>query len=81
MEKLKEIYKDYLSKVISPEQALLNIRKIYLLTDEELKLEGFSIEYVDYGLHRLKQKGEYLIEGEKSECLERASEIIFKDYN
>lgn len=78
MEKLKDIYKDYLGKFISAEEAMLQIRKIYLLTDEELDMNGLSIEYIDYGLYKLKQDGDYLMDGTETDCLERASEIIFK---
>nr|DAI89507.1 MAG TPA: hypothetical protein [Caudoviricetes sp.] len=57
---------------------MLQIRKTYLLTDEELALSRLTIEYVDYGLYRLRENGEFLREGTETECLERASEILFK---
>lgn len=79
MEKLKDIYKDYLAKVITAEEAMLQIRKTYLLTDEELSEEGLTINYHDYGIYQLKENGEYLTEGSETECLERASEILFKN--
>ena len=79
MEKLKDIYKDYLSKIICPEEALLQIRKIYLLTDEELELSRLSIEYSDYHTYQLREDGDYLMEGSEVACLERASEIIFRE--
>lgn len=78
MERLKEIYKDYLGKFISAEQAMLEIRKTYLLTDEELSLTNLTLEYSDYGLYKLRQNGDYLMDGTETECLERASEIIFR---
>lgn len=78
MDKLREIYEDWEYDRITALEAMNQIRKIYLLTDEELNLKGLTIEYCDYGIHKLRQNREYLMEGSETECLERASEIIFK---
>lgn len=76
MNTLKELRERYRSTNMKAEEALKEIFDTYLIEDSLLELHGLKIKYVDYGLHRLKQNGDYLMEGEKTECLERAYEII-----
>ncbi len=81
MKKLKELQQRYLNTDLKAEEAIKEIFDIYLNTDDVLSLYGLTIKYHDYGLYQLRENGEYLMEGEETECLERASEIITKINN
>ena len=78
MEHLKELRDKYLNTDATAVEILKQIFDTYLIEDYLLESHKLDIEYIDYGLHRLRQNGQCLYEGEKSECLEEAYEIINK---
>lgn len=78
MKKLKEIRDKYVSTEMSAIIAIKEIFDTYLISDYALDLFNLSIEHCDYGIYKLRENGEYLMEGEETECYERASEIIKK---
>jgi hypothetical protein len=78
MNHLGSIRDKYRNSDMKAEEDLKQIFDTYLMEKSVLKLHGLEIIYVDYGLHRLYQNGEFLNEGEEHYCLERAYEIIYK---
>lgn len=78
MKILEKVKNEYLNSDITAEQALKEIFNVYLLPDNELKLYGLEVRHVDYGIYQLRQNGDYLIEGDKTYCLEQAKEIMDK---
>lgn len=78
MKKLKDIQDRYLNSDLKATEALKEIFDTYLISDYELKLHGLKIVYVDYGVNKLYQNDDYITEGERTDMLERAREIINK---
>jgi len=74
MENLRKIKNQFTNKELTTEQSLKKIFEVYLITNTELNKKGLTIKYFDYGIWQLKQEGEFLMEGEKSDCQEMAFE-------
>lgn len=75
---LEEIKKRHESGELDSDQALSIIFQIYLPKDENLKAHGLELVPVDYGLHQLRQGGEFICEGTENNCLETAHKIMSK---
>lgn len=79
MDKLKELYNEYVNdSTIPPIKILHKIFEIYLPDVEKLNELGLEIRHHDYGIYQVRQKGEVIKEGELTACLERCNEIINK---
>ena len=78
MKNLQVIKEQYEKSELTAKQALEQIFETYLISDEILAEKGLTIKYFDYGMYQLKEDGEFLYEGEKSYCQERAMEILNK---
>lgn len=78
MEKLREVFNMWMTEGLSDYEALIEIFKTFIIGEGTLKNNGLTIEYEDYGIWKLRQNGEYLMEGEETDCYQRASEIIYK---
>lgn len=82
MNKLKELYNEYINDSnIPPIKILHKIFEIYLPDEEKLKEFGLEIRYHGYGMYQLHQKGEYILGGELTECLEEVYKITTKYLN
>jgi|LakMenEpi03Aug12_release.lakeMendotaPanAssembly.Ray.scaffolds.fasta_scaffold3013227_2 hypothetical protein len=75
---LVDIKKKYENSEIDATTALSEIFQIYLPSEEKLKLYSLKLIPGDYGLFQLRQSGEYICEGDKPSCLERAYKIMNK---
>ena len=64
---------------ITDNEARKLLLELFFISDEALASHGLTIKYVDYGLWKLRQNGEYLMEAERLHCNERAIEIIQKN--
>ena len=62
------------------EARMLLLDELYNINEHMLTQRGLTIKYVEYGLWQLRQNGEYIMEGEKLACNNKALEII-KKYN
>lgn len=51
---------------------------LFIVSESTLATQGLTIEYEDYGIWKLRQHGEYLMEDERINCNERAIEILDK---
>lgn len=77
MKELEKIKDRYESDDISSDEALKLIFDVYLVSDTSLAKYDLKVAYIDYGSYQLRLlNDQYLYEGEKSECLEYAKEII-----
>lgn len=75
---LVELKQKYENGEIDAVTALLEIFQVYLPTDKKLHSHDLEILPIDYGLYQLRQRGEYICEGDKPSCLERAHGIMNK---
>ena len=78
MNRIIELQQKYLYTEATAEEVLKEVFEIYAPSERFLNNFDLEIKYKGYGLHNLYQRGEYIDEGEYSECLERAYEIIKK---
>lgn len=76
---LNKIAQDLEQGTITEKEARKLLLDFLLFVSEStLNKYGLTIDYADYGIYQLSRNGEYLMEGEKLECIDRAREIIEK---
>ncbi len=75
---LSKIAKDLEEGTITENEARTLLLGLLIVSESTLTEHKLTIEYFDYGIYQLRQNGEYLMEGEKLECHNRAREIAEK---
>ena len=79
MEGLKKIKDQYEKAEVSPEKALELIFGLYLVSEDALKAQGYTLTKEDYGLWRLtkpsKYENDYVFESDYVACCERFKKI------
>jgi hypothetical protein len=78
MKILKELQNKYYTSDTSAKEILDQVFKIYLPDESVMKSFDLEINYHDYGIYQLRQKGEFLYEGKETDCLEEAYKIVTK---
>ena len=76
--KLLEIIQKIIKKSITDKEIRSTLFNLLIIDDNLLDKYNLTIEYIDYGIYKLKQNGDYLMEGELIECHNKAFEIINK---
>jgi hypothetical protein len=75
---LSKIIQDLEQGAITDIEARTILLGLLIVSESMLATQGLTIKYEDYGMWKLRQNGEYLMEGEKLECHQRAFEILKK---
>lgn len=65
-------------KTITEIEARKLLLDLLILSEDTLATQGLTINHDDYGIWKLRQNGEYLMEGEQIVCHMRALEILQK---
>ena len=78
MDKLKQLREEYLETDISAKEILDQVFKVYLPDESVMKAFELEINYHDYGIYQLRQKGEFIYDGKETDCLEEAYRIVTK---
>lgn len=73
---LSKIAKDLEQDTITENEARALLLDLLIVSESTLNKYGLTIDYAEYGIYKLRQNGEYLMEGEKHECYDRAREIV-----
>ena len=73
---LSKIAQDLEQGTITKNEARTLLLGLLIVSESTLNKYGLTIDYADYGIYKLRQNGEYLMEGEKLECHDRAREIV-----
>jgi hypothetical protein len=76
--KLSKIVQDLEQGTITETEARNLLLELLIVSESTLATQGLTIKYEDYGIWKLRQNGEYLMEGEQVECYQRAFEILKK---
>ena len=77
-EQILKIAKDIEQGTITENEARTLLLGLLIVSESTLTEHKLTIEYFDYGIYQLRQNGEYLMEGERLECHNRAREIVEK---
>jgi len=75
---LSKIAQDLKQDIITDKEARNLLLGLLIVSESTLNKYRLTIDYADYGIYKLRQNGEYLMEGEKLECHDRAREIVEK---
>ena len=75
---LSKISQDLEQGAITEREARTLLLGLLIVSESTLSKYKLTIEYFDCGTYQLRQNGDYIMEGEKLDCHDRAREIIEK---